>query len=873
MMKKFKILFMAFATFLLVGVAGVSAEESNAFQNLTSDGNITVPVLNVNETDRAHFLIKYLETFNTDDYSFSLASCDETYNNCNVGVIYNDGSETEYYDVVVSYEETYSEDFKRLTSDGNLTIDTKDIIAIGDWLEAYIISFNTTDFQFQLNGCNEDYSICNVMGISSDAIVYEQHAIDITYNEVYSDSFKRVLTNGVVNVPIMNFDSKDLVIDEYFQTLRTTDYYFSRVSCEDDYSKCVIGLANNSNGVRIEQHEVKMKYIETYSEKFKSLLTDGSFVVKQSTISPMKYEILSNAIGEISTDNYSIQYEDCNSDFTVCTISANDSTTMTVEQHKVNIKYVDEYSEKFKKLTSNGTIKITSSTVGEKNHLVWDHVSNYDNSEVYFGVPMCNDDYTKCDVRMSDYQTGKSEMHTVNIVYEEKISSAFDNVIVNGNFVIPSIQPKNLEESDFFLQNYLNTISNGTYEYSQGGCNDDSTVCDIMVYMLGEDGSYTSERHKANIIYSDVDPVKATQVNNVLASIPNGTKFTVEDLEFINYIVNSGFTDDRLYYSSESAVINYSTELKKLLGNSNITASLDIRGGGMSIFSNGIIGGYVVSYDGVAYGLFHGGAIVNYVVYIPDNIEESQAAYIKAAKARIDSYLGKNNLEIMYAGKLSELDFSDHNELGYTDLKDEFYTITVNDMIIPILIIKDSAKMQTIGEQTTSDVLTNVSISMNSSKVPLDASIQVNEISKESQEYTDITNKLSSYNTNNALVYDLKLYSASNKDYITKLDNGLFEVKIPVSKELEGKDLIVYYVNEDGKVDEHEVTPKDGYAIFTTNHFSIYTLAEKGTAAPGIENPNTFDGITTYFMLAIISVIGLVISGLCSIKFNTRKDY
>lgn len=81
-------------------------------------------------------------------------------------------------------------------------------------------------------------------------------------------------------------------------------------------------------------------------------------------------------------------------------------------------------------------------------------------------------------------------------------------------------------------------------------------------------------------------------------------------------------------------------------------------------------------------------------------------------------------------------------------------------------------------------------------------------------------------NVENSETFDLKLYSESLEKYITKLDDGRFEVKIPISKELEGKNLVVYYVDQNDKLTEHEVIVKDGYAIFTTDHFSICTLAE-----------------------------------------------
>ena len=65
-----------------------------------------------------------------------------------------------------------------------------------------------------------------------------------------------------------------------------------------------------------------------------------------------------------------------------------------------------------------------------------------------------------------------------------------------------------------------------------------------------------------------------------------------------------------------------------------------------------------------------------------------------------------------------------------------------------------------------------------------------------------------------------------------ELEDGSFEVRIPLSEKLKGKDLVAYYVDDNGNKEEHEVTIKDGYAVFNTNHFSTYTLAEKPAEKP-----------------------------------------
>ena len=55
----------------------------------------------------------------------------------------------------------------------------------------------------------------------------------------------------------------------------------------------------------------------------------------------------------------------------------------------------------------------------------------------------------------------------------------------------------------------------------------------------------------------------------------------------------------------------------------------------------------------------------------------------------------------------------------------------------------------------------------------------------------------------------------------------MFEVSIPISSDsLKSKDLMAYYVDADGKVTKYPAVIKEGCAVFETNHFSIYTIAE-----------------------------------------------
>lgn len=157
---------------------------------------------------------------------------------------------------------------------------------------------------------------------------------------------------------------------------------------------------------------------------------------------------------------------------------------------------------------------------------------------------------------------------------------------------------------------------------------------------------------------------------------------------------------------------------------------------------------------------------------------------------------------------------------------------------------------------------------MKNSNIPLDTSLTVKNVNDSS-----IKGKIG---TENYKSYDISLYSNAKGTKIEKLENGKFTVKIPVPTELNGKELVVYYIKTTGEKEEHEVTIKDGYAVFTTDHFSTYTLAEKvsntetttetsttteTTTTEKDETPKTgtIDIISYVLVVIFISTVGIII--------------
>lgn len=240
----------------------------------------------------------------------------------------------------------------------------------------------------------------------------------------------------------------------------------------------------------------------------------------------------------------------------------------------------------------------------------------------------------------------------------------------------------------------------------------------------------------------------------------------------------------------------------------------------------------------------------------PDDLDQQYASADEYANAMADTLTDEDSIDALW-------------NLNNKVLPNVYViTFTDNDLAgIPVFVIKDSSKVVTTNlEVITRDVKSGITINNvgTSKTLPFNTLVQVAKLTSGS-DYEKIIKTLESLiNTDKAEMFDLKLFSSAIEDYITKLDDGSFSVKIPIDESLKDENLVVYYV-DGNKTEEHTVKVEniDGkyYAVFNTDHFSIYTLSVKKTDSQPeesiINNPPTFDNITTYFVMTLISVLGL----------------
>ena len=372
-------------------------------------------------------------------------------------------------------------------------------------------------------------------------------------------------------------------------------------------------------------------------------------------------------------------------------------------------------------------------------------------------------------------------------------------------YTFNSIQPKNIDE--FY-----------------GICDDQNILSGLMINEQDFNSDFTKCKatdSNLGIIYSNVnfvynyDKNVKKEIDEIFKKIPSGkNNFLIKDLELVNYWVNKGQIN---YYSSE---------LMSYLGYKNF--EITFGAGDDSYVTTKMFGVANFKYDGTIYYINPQMEIGGeHVIYVPTNTEN----LMKAVQERIDNYVGKGKAIVSDCGTTTDwknsIDPNDYSWLEADGLlgtldktaDNHVYKLTVGTEEHYFVIGKDSTKMYE-PKYKTSDILTNISISTNSGALSLDTTIKAKKITS-GDEYNRILKIL---NVTDNEMFDLKLFSSGLNKNITKLDDGTFEVRIPVTEKLKGKKLVAYYVYGNNKT-EYPVTIDGNYAIFNTDHFSIYTLA------------------------------------------------
>lgn len=445
-----------------------------------------------------------------------------------------------------------------------------------------------------------------------------------------------------------------------------------------------------------------------------------------------------------------------------------------------------------------------------------------------------------------------------------ELDAVYNSMLTNGKIKLNIVDPTDeLDLSESSISLALKEYE--TERYSIDGNCFEKDKC--FVFITDTKDYSKNKQYSAKFEFAIPNMLIKSRIDSYAKSFkydeirPVNLLFTMEDLESINYkYALPNFGDINVL----NAIINYSSEFQKKVGYTNIGVKLDMRAGWEDKFSSGCFGFMNLLYDNIVYSTVKiAGVKQNNVLYVPDETKDTTEAYISAALDRIKKYIPKADVKIEYVGQIDKTE--EYGALKLEEIVDvsktlgEYYKVTIGEEEYYYFIAKDSSKMRT-PVMNTVDVITDISIKTESSEVPLDSKINTVVIDAKSDEYKEFLKKL---NINNGLVVDLKLFSDSINKNISKLENGVFKVYIPLNDELRKLNLTAYYVKDNGEIEKHDVKIEGDYLVFETDHFSTYVIGGNK-----LENPATLDNVSTWIITTGASLLGLAGAVLYKRKFN-----
>lgn len=478
----------------------------------------------------------------------------------------------------------------------------------------------------------------------------------------------------------------------------------------------------------------------------------------------------------------------------------------------------------------------------------------------------------------------------------EEYSDLFKKISSDGNWNVTVYKkPTTCEEVDLLMTSVANEYIKSNDYYVSAFCTDWSSndVNKVTVSISSTDGEFV-ENHNLNVNYNIANNNKTKIVESVVSKIKNMTDeeildhnngYELSDLNLINYL---NIVDKVEFYEPNSAskAFSFTKDIINITKGSNIYYSADVRAGysfDSAALWQSSLGSIVVFYNGIAYTSLRTGIIERNILYVDENATD----YAKYAQERIRKYLKNDSVTVVKGGTLDSLSYQECNNMNYVTntcenyrtvtynsenifdesklVDDNYYVVSINNNTYNFVLYKGTNEQLSLTPSYIStDIESKISIESDETSIPLDTLVTakvVNDEKIKDQIGTDLYE-----------AYDINLYSFSQNKKITKLENGKFLVSIPVPEKLNNKTLTVFYINELQEKEEHEVTVKDGYASFETNHFSTYILTEKKSDNSSVVEsekvPDTYDSIMMNILICLLSFTGLLF-----ISYNINKQY
>ena len=416
----------------------------------------------------------------------------------------------------------------------------------------------------------------------------------------------------------------------------------------------------------------------------------------------------------------------------------------------------------------------------------------------------------------------------------------------DGKFVIKSVEPTDMD-SYYTIADYVYEKTDGV---QMGDCDETYTNCLFSYRVWNQESMSFTEVHEERFdVKYDYDATVKARIDVMMAGVTlPDDGFFLNDMELINYFV----------FHEEGDLPNYSSELRSAFGNANLNFWIDVRAGGDGTLETSQAGIGKTFYDGVLYYTIpFVNVTANHILYVPSDTADSKI--VETLQARIDATLKAiDGVEVtVRATDKTVADVVEEGEhYDFAVGSDKVYKVFFKYADNPgrnhdayFVVKKDSNKIPAAAVFDSKDLATGISIvATDAAGLPGNLLAMVESLGSASAEVEEALGK------DKAFSYDLGLsYSGGAIDM--KSDYGYeFKVGIPVPAELKGKDLAVYYIDADGKIEEHPAEVVGDVANFETTHFSVYILAGDEIEVPkvpdtGAASANLYSGLWSVIQL------------------------
>lgn len=454
----------------------------------------------------------------------------------------------------------------------------------------------------------------------------------------------------------------------------------------------------------------------------------------------------------------------------------------------------------------------------------------------------CN--YTK-EALIEKYSYLKNQFETMT---EDEINEYIEN---EKNFCINSLY-------EGTIYTYLKSIGYDyvTHEFSVTNLSDE-----IELNVSCGNTCNLSRKYKINY-KTDYDKKIYEDSSNIADTIKDD--YLLYGLNTINSIYHYGTEENNI--KNQNYVLYRYPELREIMEkHKDYNMNIVLQGAGGTPWVRGNHAYIGIFKDGVLYRTVETGFSLNFIIFVDKDLEGTP---LQKAQKRIAEYFD-NNVEVIIENQnYFECDSNNcmpndeiNKLLGKTEGKYTGYysTMTLNGAQQEVLAVEVDKKYLDNVETKASDKKSGVSIETNSYDVPIDATINVEDVTDNYIEKT-FENK----NIKISGAYNIDLIKTGLNTKINSIKNGVY-VYLPIKNGKVGDSINVYYIKDDGTIGETiegevVLVNNELYAKYKTNHFSTYAVEEIINNENDINNPQTFDGIIVWIVLELISISGIAVA-------------